>query len=74
MKLDPIECCFYCTLIVVLSWPEDGWSRLKHVAKYYLIVIIASSLMYVVYWRYIIYYTNLIIHNGMASMKCNNAQ
>jgi len=35
---------FYCTLIVVLSWPEDGRSRPKHVAKYYLIVIIASFL------------------------------
>ena len=35
--------------IVVLSWPEDGRSRPKHVAKYNLIVIIASCLMYVVY-------------------------
>jgi len=35
---------FYCTLIVVLSWPEDGRSRPKHVAKYNLIVIIASWL------------------------------
>ena len=60
---------FYCNWIVVLSWPEDGRSRSKHVAKYYLIVIIASCLMYVVYWRCIIYYTNLIIHNGMASLK-----
>ena len=25
--------------------------------------------MYVVYWRYKIYYTNLIIHNGMASLR-----
>ena len=40
---------FYCTLIVVLSWPEGGRSRPKHVAKYHLIVIIASCLMYVVY-------------------------
>ena len=54
--------------IVVLSWPEDGRSRPKHVAKHYLIVITASCLMYVVYWRYIIYYTNLIIHNQMASL------
>ena len=28
-----------------------------------------SCLMYVVYWRCIIYYTGLIIHNGMASLK-----
>ena len=48
-KWDPIEYYFYCTLIVVLSWPEDGRSRPKHVTKYYLIVIIASCLMYVVY-------------------------
>jgi len=27
---------------IVLSWPEDGRSRPKHVAKYNLIVIIAS--------------------------------
>ena len=27
--------------------------------------------MYVVYWRYIVYYTNLIMHNGMASLKIN---
>ena len=60
---------FFCTLIVVFSWPEDCRSRPKHVAKYHLIVIIASCLMYVVYWRCIIYYTNLIIHNGMASPK-----
>jgi uncharacterized protein YutE (UPF0331/DUF86 family) len=25
--------------------------------------------MYVVYWQYIIYYTDLITHNGMASLK-----
>ena len=29
---------FYCTLIVVLSWPEDGRSRPKLVAKYRLIL------------------------------------
>ena len=29
--------------------PEDGLSRPKHVAKYHLIVIIASCLIYVVY-------------------------
>jgi len=43
------EYYFYCTLIVVLSWPKDGRSRPKRVAKYYLILIIASCLMYVVY-------------------------
>ena len=53
---------------IVLSWPEDGRSRPKHVAKYNLIVIIASCPDYVVYWRYIIYYTH-DIHNGMASLK-----
>ena len=46
-------------LNIVLSWPEDGRSRPKHVAKYHLIVIIASCLTYVVYWRCIIYYTKL---------------
>jgi len=40
---------FYCTLIVVLSWPEDGRSRPKHVAKCHLIVIITSCLIYAVY-------------------------
>jgi len=49
MKWDPIKYYFYGTLIVVLSWPEDGRSRPKHVAKYNLTVIIASCLMYVVY-------------------------
>jgi len=48
---------FYCTLIIVLSWPEDGRSRSKHVAKCNLIVIIASCLMCVLYWWCIIYYT-----------------
>ena len=38
------RCNKYCTVIFVLSWPEDGRSRPKHVAKYYLIVIIASCL------------------------------
>jgi len=33
------------TLMVVLSSPEDGRSRPKHVAKYNLIVIVASCLM-----------------------------
>jgi len=36
-------------LNVVLSWPEDGRSRPKHVAKYNLIVIIASCLDDVLY-------------------------
>jgi len=44
MKWDPIEYYFYCTLSVVLSWPEDSRSRPKHVAKYNLILIIASCL------------------------------
>jgi hypothetical protein len=34
----------YSTLIVVLSWPENGRPRPKHVAKHHLIVIIASFL------------------------------
>jgi len=61
MKCDPIEYYFYCTLIVVLRWPEDDRSWSKHVAKYHLILIIASCLIYVVYWRCIIYkhYTDL---------------
>ena len=66
---DPIKYYFYCTLIVVLSWPEDGRSRPKHVAKYHLILIIASCLMYVVYWRCTTYYTNLITQNGMVSLS-----
>ena len=44
MKWDPIEYHFYCISIVVLSWPDGGRSRPKHVAKYNLIVIIASFL------------------------------
>ena len=51
---------FLLYLNTVLSWPEDGRSRPKHVAKYNLIVIIASCLMYVVYWRYKIYYTQYV--------------
>jgi len=43
-KWGPIEYYFYCTLIVALSWPEDGRLRPKHVAKYNLIAIIASCL------------------------------
>ena len=56
---------FLLYLNIILSWSEDVRSRPKHVAKCHLILIIASCLMYVVYWRCIIYYTNLIIHNGM---------
>ena len=35
---------FLLFITIVLSWPEDGRSRPKHVAKYNLIVIIASCL------------------------------
>jgi len=35
---------FLLYLNIVLSWPEDGWLRPKHVAKYNLAVIIASCL------------------------------
>ena len=38
------EYCFLLYLNIVLSWPEDGRLRPKHVAKYNLIVIIASCL------------------------------
>jgi len=37
-----IKYYFYRTLIVVLSLPEDGRSRPKHVAKHNLIVTVAS--------------------------------
>ena len=63
-KWDPIKYYCYCTLIAVLGWPEDGRSRPKHVAKYNLIVIIASCLMYVVYWRCMIYYTFWLYTTG----------
>ena len=33
-------------VLIVLNWPEDGRLRPKHVAKYNLIVIIASCLIY----------------------------
>ena len=55
---------FLLYIDVVLSWPEDGRSRPKHVAKYNLIVIIASCSMCVVYWRCIMYYTDLIYTTG----------
>jgi len=58
-----------CTVKKTLRRPEDGWSRAKHVAKYHLIVIIASCLMYVLYWQCIIFYTDLMIHNGMVCLK-----
>jgi len=57
-KWDPIKYHFLLYLNIVLSWPEDGRSLPKHVAKYNLIVIIASCLMYIVYWRCVIYYTD----------------
>jgi len=69
IKVQPLSTLFYYTLIVVLSWPEDGRSRPKHVVKYNVIVINVSCSMYVVYWRCIIYYKNLIRHNGMASLS-----
>ena len=43
-KWDPIECYFLLYLNIVLNWPEDGRLRPKYVAKYNLIVIIASCL------------------------------
>ena len=43
-KWDPIEYCFYSTLILFLNWSEDGRLRPKYVDKYNLIVIIASCL------------------------------
>ena len=36
-------------LNIVLSWPEDGRLRPKHVAKYSLIVLLHFVLMYVMY-------------------------
>jgi len=56
-------------LNVVLSLPEDGRSRPKHVAKYNLIVIIVSCLMYVVYWRCIMYSTDLMLLAGLCSIN-----
>ena len=56
-------------LIVKQKFCASSWLITKiNVAKYYLIVIIASCLMYVVFDG-AQYYTNLIIHNGMASLK-----
>jgi len=37
IKSDPVKYYFYCTLIVVVSWSEDGRSRPKHVARHHLI-------------------------------------
>jgi hypothetical protein len=56
-------------LNIVLSWPEDGRLRPKHVARYNVIVIIASCLMYVVYWRCIIHYTNNTQRDGLSLKK-----
>ena len=56
-------------LNIVLSWPEDGRLRPKHVAKYNLLVIIASCLdvCCVLTVRNILY--KFDIHNGIASLK-----
>jgi len=40
---------FLLYLNIVLSWPEDGRSRSKHVAKYNIIVILHLVLMCVAY-------------------------
>jgi len=53
-----------------LYWHEDDRLRSKNVAVmwpdciYFITVMICF-----VYWRYIMHYTNLLIHNGMASVK-----
>ena len=66
----------YCTLLtvlylnIVLNWPEDGRLRPKHVAKYNLILIIASCLG--VGCVLTNTNTNLIIQNGMASVSQKN--
>ena len=56
-------------LNIVLSWPEDGRLRPKHVAKHNLIVIIASCLdvCCVLTVHNILHKSD--IHNGMASLK-----
>jgi len=61
-KWYPIEYYFYCTLIAVLECPEYGRLRPKHIAKYNLILIIISWLIYFVYWRCILYYTEMHIN------------
>jgi len=60
---------FLLYLNIVLSWPEDGRLRLKHVARYHLIVIIASCLdaCCLLMVHNILY--KFDIHNGMASLK-----
>jgi len=60
---------FLLYLNIVLSWPEGGRLWLKHVAKYNLIVIIASCLdaCCVLMVHNVIY--KFGIHNGMASLK-----
>jgi len=56
-------------LNIVLSWPEDGRLRPKHVTKYNLIVImcILFDVCYVLTVHNILY--KFDIHNGMASLK-----
>jgi hypothetical protein len=56
-------------LNIVLSWPEDGWLRPKHIARYNLIVIIASCLdvCCVLTVHNILYIFDT--HNGTASLK-----
>ena len=54
-------------LNVVLSWSEDDRSRPKHVAKYNLIVIIASCLD--ICCVLTAHNKQFDIHNGMASIK-----
>jgi len=63
---------FLLFITIVLSWPEDGRSRPKHVAKYNLIVIIASCLdvCCVLMVHNMLY--KFDIHNGMASVKKEN--
>jgi len=72
-KWDPIEYYFYFTLIYVLSWPEDGRLRPKHVDKYNPVVIIASYLMYIVYWRCVIYYTEYRVAHCLVWIKYSAA-
>jgi len=60
---------FLLYLNIVLSWPEDGLLRPKHVAKYNLIVIIASCLDACCVWTVHNILYKFDIHNGMASLK-----
>jgi len=60
---------FLLFLNIVLSWPEDGRLRPEHVAKYNLILIIASctDVRCVLTIHNILYKSDK--HNGMASRK-----